>query len=171
MVSLTPQETYTQLLQEKVLLSWKKAHPKGYLSHFFVPWNAQGERKGGWEVGFYDPQDEKMTVFVELGDDSQAYMEKPEEEVFKKPEDAVEPLDLQQISISLETAWDICKNTLQESFPHELAGDGFLILQHWRGIPLWNFTLLCKSLSFVNVKVHALSGAIQEKQLVQVITK
>lgn len=164
---MTPQEISKLLQKTDIFLAWKQAHPSGFLTHFFVPATSAGELKSDWEIGFYDPQQEKITTFVQEGEH---FWQKPEDEVFKKPTDTIVPLHLQEVSLSYEEAMAICQKTIKEKFSKEVAGDGFVILQQL-GLPLWNFTFLCRSLAFVNVKINAASGAVHEHQRVEVVRK
>lgn len=163
----SPGELLCRLQGSGLFKAWKKEHPTGFASHCFCPLTIQ-EVIGPWEIGWYNPQDKKITVFVSEGKD---FWEKPAEEVFKSPQGEVEELRLEEIKVPFEKAQQSCQQIISQEFSHETPGSGFVILQHWENTPIWNFTFLCQSLVFLNLKIHAGTGAIYDKQAIQVVQK
>ena len=103
-MAAAPAEMLERIQDNKDFKSWKKKHPEGYLSHFFCPISADCELKGDWEIGFYDPASEKMTVFS-CGE--KVGVKDNEDEVFKKPEQRVEELDIDPVKVDFAKAVDV----------------------------------------------------------------
>ncbi|MEK6900505.1 MAG: hypothetical protein AABX05_05255, partial [Nanoarchaeota archaeon] len=128
------------------------------LSHFFCPITADCELKSAWEVGFYDQDTEKMTVFA-YGEE--VTVKENEDDVFKKPDQIVEELKISSVSVVFPKAVDVFAEHVEEIFPKAGRGDGFVILQTTDSKTLWNFTFITKSLKFINIKVNAETGSVE----------
>ena len=152
-----PNEMLATIQKSTEYKSWKKKHQQGYLSHFFCPISHDCELKGDWEVGFYDPSSEKMTVFA-CG--KTVTVKENEDDVFKKPEQRVEELQIASVKTSFTKAVDVFAENVEEFFPKAGRGDGFVILQNLEQKPLWNFTFITKDLKFINIKIHAETGEV-----------
>jgi hypothetical protein len=151
------------LEQSQVFLNWKKDYSKSFLSHFFVQINSELKEKTGWDVGYYNPEDEKVTVFCKDSDDN--FLQKPSDDVFKKEESVVEELEMEDVKINLEDAKVGLKKLVPEKFPAYtgLLGDGFMILQKLGGQTSWSLTLMTKKLTMINVKISAENGDFLSK--------
>jgi hypothetical protein len=156
-MALAPVEMLKKIEIDTQFKNWKKKHPQGYLSHFFCPISQDCELKGDWEVGFYDAASERMTVFA-CGEI--VSLKENEDEVFKKPEQRVEELEIKSVKVPFAKAVDVFAQNVEELFPKAGRGDGFVILQNLEGKSLWNFTFITKALKFINVKIDANSGKV-----------
>lgn len=163
----SPQEALGSILKSPVYIKWKKKHPDSYLSHFFCAISSAMEQKSSWEIGFYGPKHRKITIFI-VGDD---VMVKPEDKVFQKDKQEVEELLFDDKLISLDKAKDLFKENVNNLFPKESWGDGFIVLQSLLEKTLWNFTFITKSLKFINMKIDASSGEIVSHDLVEVVQR
>lgn len=139
--------------------AWKKKNPQGYLSHFFCPISADCELKSDWEIGFYAPNSEKMTVFA-CGE--AVTVKENDDDVFKKPEQRVEKLDIDSVKINFAKAAEVFGTQVEELFPKAGRGDGFVILQNLDGKSLWNLTFITRDLKFINIKIDASTGEIAD---------
>jgi len=137
--------------------NWKKQHQQVFVSHFFCPITQDCELKSDWEVGFYEPQHEKITVFS-CG--SKVIMKQNEDDVFKKPDQKVQELEIKSVKIPFAKAVDVFATNVEELFPKAGRGDGFVILQTIEAKSLWNFTFITKALKFINIKVNATTGTV-----------
>ncbi len=153
-----PAEILAKIEKNAGFKAWKAEHKEGYLSHFFCPITADCEFKGDWEVGFYDPHSEKITVFA-CG--KAVMMKQNEDDVFKKPEQSVEELNLDSVKVSFQEAVDALTMNVEDLFPKAQRGDGFVILQAMGEKSLWNFTFVTRDLKFINVKINAETGSIE----------
>ncbi|MDP3990574.1 MAG: hypothetical protein Q8Q01_05215 [archaeon] len=161
------QEALASVLQSSEYSSWKEEHPGSYLSHFFCALSSAMEQKSPWEIGFYDPNDGKITIFIAENE----ILVKPEDQIFQKEKQDVEELPFDKVSISLDKAEDLFKENAGNLFPEESWGDGFIVLQTLQGKNLWNFTFITKSLKFINAKIDASSGEIVSHDLVEVVQR
>lgn len=164
-----PSELITSLANNSLFKDWKKQHPQSFLSHFFCQLDSQFKVKSSWEIGYFNSETEKITIFTELEKNNFAI--KPEDEVFKKKTAKVEKLDLEKVKISFQKAEEICKENLPKLFPPEKAGDGFVVLQTLEQKALWNFTFISKTLKFLNIKINAENGQVASHQKVEVVSK
>lgn len=156
---VSPREMLAQVEESKEYQTWKKKHSEGYLSHFFCPISSDCELKADWEIGFYDAASEKMTVFA-CG--KAITVKENDDEVFKKPEQQVEELEINSVKIDFTKAVDVFAEQVEELFPKAGRGDGFVILQNLDGKALWNFTFITRDLKFINIKVNASTGEIAD---------
>lgn len=163
-----PREILEKVEQSKEYKSWGKKHPQGYLSHFFCAVTQDCELKSDWEIGFYDANSEKMTVFA-CGE--KVIVKENEDDVFKKPEQRVEELDINSVKIDFAKAVDVFAEQVEEFFPKAGRGDGFVILQNLDGKALWNFTFITKALKFINIKIKAGTGEVDSHLSMDLIDK
>src|SRR3989344_4961425 len=120
-MTLTPAGMLAKVEESQEYKSWKKKHPKGYLSHFFCPISADCQLKSDWEIGFYDAESEKMTVFACA---ETVVVKENEDEVFKKPEQRVEELKIDSVKVPFPKAVDVFAMHVEELFPKAGRGDG-----------------------------------------------
>jgi hypothetical protein len=160
------QEILTALQENQLFKDWKKEN--SFLSHFFNQVSFDLKLKGSWEVGYFNKDSQKMTIFVQNGAD---FSIKPEDEVFKKPGDVIEELNLDNVKITFEDALKVFKENVVKLFPNEKLGDGFVVLQQLQGKVLWNFTFVSKSIKFLNVKIDAVTSKVADHQAVELIQK
>jgi len=164
----TPTEVLGLLQKDRAYKDWAQRH-QAFLTHFFCAIDSQGEPVTKWEIGYWERETGLITVFSFAEDE--AVIVKPADEVFKRETDTVEELDIKQVRLSLEEVRKIFFARKEDYFPQELLGNGFLILQSWRGKMLWNFTFITKTLKFVNVKINAATGEISEHNSIDLVEK
>lgn len=153
----SPKDMLDKIRKSEEYKSWNKKHPKGYLSHFFCAVTSDCELKSDWEVGFYDADSEKMTVF-DYGEPIS--VKEKEDEVFKKPEQQVGELEISSVKVPFAKAVDVFAEHVEELFPKAGRSDGFVILQNLEGKYIWNFTFITRDLKFINIKINAVTGEI-----------
>ncbi|MBU1112113.1 MAG: hypothetical protein ABIG93_02895 [archaeon] len=156
-------ELLKSLENSDVFLDWKKAHFKAYLSHFFVQVSSDLEIKAAWEIGYYNPEDEKVSTFS-LDDDNEFFL-KDSDDVFKKDESKVEKLKLNDVKLVYNEATDKFRKLVLKEFPSVMSmlGDGFVILQNIKGQNTWNLTLVTQKLTMVNIKIDTDKGKLIKK--------
>ncbi|HIG92622.1 MAG TPA: hypothetical protein VJI32_06395 [Candidatus Nanoarchaeia archaeon] len=164
-----PATVWKKLAADDLFLQWKKQHTKGFLSHFFCSLTADFAVKSNWEVGFYDPATEKITVFAWL--DNGSFAVKAADDVFKKPDATVEELKMSTMTAEADKPFDTFTESVGSFFPGEVLGDGFLIVQNWQGATIWNFTFITKTLKFVNVKIDAGDGEVMSHEVIDLVMK
>ncbi len=162
---IPPFAVLDKLTASAVYKGWKKKH---FLSHFFCQLDSHWEKKSPWQIGFFDKETEKIEVFEENGE---GFLQKPEDDIFRKPGEDVEELHRKDVAIDLAQALATAKTSFSTLFPQEVLGDGFLILQKYHGRTVWNLTFISKSIQFLNVKIDAGSGEVFSHEHVELIQK
>ncbi len=156
---------YEQLINDSLFQDWQKHHSQAFLTHFFLQLSGEMEPKGSWEVGFFEKN--KITVFVV----NRQIEIKPEDEVFKEPKEQVDKLNLNKVKISFSEAVNYCREGFTKQFPKAILGDGFVILQNYKQQLIWNFTFIDKTLKFLNLKINAITGAVDSHNIIDLVTK
>ncbi|MFC2134548.1 hypothetical protein ACFLTH_08020 [Bacteroidota bacterium] len=136
-----------KLEESKEFKEFKKENPEFYLAHAFT---IIDKIQTDWQIGYFGNKHEKVVVFMVGKEISQS----AEEEVFKKPEDRVKKLDMNNVKIDLEKAFEICEKLLEEKYKGEIINKTIAILQNLE-TELYNITLVCQSMNLINVKIDA----------------
>ena len=152
LMPFSPQELFSKLQADDVFREWKKRHPKSYLSHFFCSLDQNFILLSPWDLGMYNPEDSKITVFTHL---ESGFEIKPADDVFKREKAQVEELDLSKVKVTFEQVEQLFRENQEKLFPKETFGNGFLILQNFESRLMWNLTFITKSMKFANLKVSA----------------
>ncbi len=170
-----PQEIFNKLSAQQEFLRWKENHTQAFLSHFFCWLNKEGKEKVPWELGFFDPQDQKITSFVyqylqeREGSQAEVFIKKNADAVFKKDDEVVEELPLQEVKLSFLQAREINFKEFPLLFPGEISGEGFVLLQPKQKKAYWSFSLLSKSLAFLHLRIDASTGEVVDHQRIEVV--
>jgi len=163
----TPQQVLKNLHEDSLFKDWSGQH-EYYLSHFFASVNNEFKAKTNWQVGFMDKATGKVTVFNCL---ENGFEIKPEDEVFKKDGDKVEELQMANVKVSIDQALEAFQEKLKEHFSSELLGDGFVIVQTFKGNSIWNFSFITKAMKFVNIKISTEDGKEVSHEVISLIQK
>ncbi len=164
-----PMQLYQDLKADSLFKKWHSHNKDAYLSHFFCSINSFLQTRDGWEIGYYEPQSDRITVFKAL--EKGGFEIRPAAEVFKTPQGSVEALDMQEVSSSFDDACAVARVQFPALFPKEKCGDGFVILQHTNQLLLWNFNLISQSLKFLNVKINAQNSQLASHQAIELVQK
>ena len=162
---MNAKELLQKVKNSESYISWKEKSFNSYLSHFFCQIDANFNPSSEWEIGFYNQDSGKIAVFLPGVD------LKVEDDVFKREQDGVEELKLEDVKLDLEQAQRIFRENYPKYFQQETIGSGFLTLQTLKQKTVWNFTLITKSFKFINLKINANSGMIEEHNIVELIDK
>ena len=165
---MNSQQLYKSLTKEASFKEWQKKHPDVYLSHLFCALKNDLSEKDNWEIGFFDPKNEKMTVFVSMGGQ---FMMRPEDGVFSKEKPNVEKLDLKRVKADFEKSSLIYATKAPALFAGQQLGDGFVILHNKESVICWTFTFISKTLQFCTLTVHAETSEILEHAVVNVVQR
>jgi len=138
---------------------WLKQNPSAYLAHAFTM--KEGEGFESWQVGYYNPEHNKVTVF-ELDDKVQMM---PESEVFKKDETAVKALDRQKIKLDVEDALKAALVLNQEKYPQIRSDKQIIVLQNLDEGQVWNITFISQSMDVLNIKLDSAEGTVVSHNL------
>ncbi len=165
----SPVEVIELLKKEELFQKWKKNHTQTYLSHFFCSINSELEPLGEWEIGMFDSEDGKITVFALL--ENGTFAIKPADEVFKAPNTKVEELNLQKVKVSVEEVQKMANESKILHFPTEILGNGFIILQTLNNVPQWNISFITQTLKFANLKINAETGELFSHNVISFMEK
>lgn len=160
------QDLSKSLTSSQLFQDWLKLHPQAYLSHFFTSLTLQFKQKSSWEIGYYNPSNNKISIFLPT---KQNFMFKQEDDIFQKEINPLEELNLTKVKISLSQICIKMQKNLSQMFPQEILGDGFVVVQTFNGKTQWNFSFVTKSLKFANLRVSADSGQVDSHQLVEAV--
>ncbi len=164
----SPQNVLAVIQKDDLFQQWQERNKEAFLSHFFSSVTAEGALTQGWEVGFFNPATEKVTVFLQTNNTVEI---KPADDVFRSESMTVERLDMKKAMIPFEKARELCLDNVPAYFPHEQFGNGFVTLQTINGRTLWNFTFITRSLKFANVKINAENGEISSHDVIELVQK
>lgn len=164
-----PKDVLQSLSGNTTFKDWKKQHHTVYLSHFFCPLTTEGNPKSGWEIGYFNPDNKKITIFQQ--EEADKFIIKAEDDVFKKPTDEVEELDMKKVALTFAEGFSLFKENLPVLFPAEKIGEGFVILQTLSKKTNWNFTYISTSIKFLNIKLNAQNGEVDSYQSINLIEK
>lgn len=157
-------EVYQHLVDSAEFKEWQESNPDCYLTHFYCQLNTNLERISPWEIGYYNKENDRITVFL-LSDQIRI---KSEEEVFKK-DGTVEELKLEKVKTSLPEAVAAFKEIKMEKYLREELLSSFLILQKFENKTVWNISAATRSMQILNVKVDAETKEVVSDQLVSFI--
>ena len=65
---IPPHKILTNLTNNSLFQDWQKQHQKSFLSHFFSPLSKDFLIKQNWEIGFFNPSNKKITIFIQSED-------------------------------------------------------------------------------------------------------
>ena len=165
----SPQQIITLLEQNELFQKWFFQHPQAYLSHLFLPINEQIAPLSDWELGYFDPTSQKITVFVPL--ENNDFEIKPADDVFKQETSTVETLAINTFNLTLDVLFPLIAEKLKTYFPKEQIGNGFLIIQTLNNITLYNVTFITRSIQFINLKINAQTGVLESHQTIELLDK
>ena len=163
----SPKDVCESLQKDSLFQDWKKQHKTSFLSHFFCSVNNEFKAKTNWEIGYYNPESVKMVVFTASQENQ--FEIKPEDDVFKKQDESVEELKFEEVRTSVDKASSVFKEKLPEYFPKEDLGDGFLVLQTFKGKTFWNMSFITKSLKFVNMKLDVKDCSVVSHETINLV--
>lgn len=161
---MTNTESAAQKLIAKVKASdayheWVKEHPQNICSHFFVQINSDFAAISHWDIGFYDTEKQKVTVFSL--NDAGNFEIKQTDDVFATKANTVEALNATGKTLDFTEVIPHATKLIQEEFKsvENLRGNGFAILQTVEAETMWNISFITKQLTFLNLKLDAETGA------------
>ena len=154
-----------------VFTSWKKEHDKSFVSHFFIPITSSFEQKGEWEIGYYIIDTQKVTTFILQQEEW--ILKSSDQLVANAGTEDVTKLDLSTVKISFEDALIKIKDLIEKEFPGYLGilGEGFCILQHYKGAVLWNVSFITQKMTMINIKISATTGEFVSKDEINFMGK
>lgn len=110
-------------------------------------------KKSSWEFGFFHQERDRMVIF-----ETDPIKRLPEQEVFKKGP-SINPLNLENVSISFEEAMKIVEDVRQEKYKTDPVSKYIIILQNLHK-QVWNVTLITTSFNIINIKIDSATGEV-----------
>jgi len=145
---------------------WREANPKDYLAHVFCM--IETEEPSGYDIGFFDPKEQKMCSFT-IDEALSNVMFAGESEVFKRPEDAVKALDPSKVRIEAEQALETASKVQAEKYPKDKPFKKVVILQNIDEGQVWNITYITQTFKTLNMKIDAASGEVLDDRIVDLV--
>lgn len=144
-----------KLKQSSEFKTWNK-NKDSFLSYTFKTF--EGDKEDLWQFGFYHKTKDKMTSFV-INEDSIEMQE--EEEIFKKPDMKVKPLEIEKAKIPFEEILSKAEKFQKKQYPKELISKTIAILQNLEEYGnIWNITYVMCSFKTLNMKINAGNGKV-----------
>ena len=141
-----------RLEESKEFEEWKKKNPETFFSYAM-----KTSDNDAWHLGLYHKATDKITTFVI---DQEIEMQQ-EEEIFKKPDMEVNPIDMVKIKAPYKKILKIAENFQKKKYPKELASKTIAILQNLKQYDtLWNITFVMYSFKTLNMKINPENGKI-----------
>lgn len=154
------EEVHERLTDSSKFEEWISENDEHYLVNFFAD-ISEDLNPQNWEVGYYNPNEDKITTF-EIDDEIN---QTEPDDVFKKKQ-TVNELSLDNVEVSAEEALDEVKDLQEEKYAQNSPLKGFLILQNKDDLgTVWNAILITQSFNTLNIKLDAATGDIEEHEL------
>ncbi len=137
---------------------WHKDHKKSTPSHFFLQINEKYAATSAWDIGYYDSESNKVTVFTL--NDAGKFEIKTTDDVFATKTTKIYPLVVDEKTLDFPLIIPHAEKLIAEEFSEvkNLRGNGFAILQNIDGKVVWNISFITKKLTFLNIKLDATTG-------------
>ncbi|USN45643.1 MAG: hypothetical protein H6502_00740 [Candidatus Woesearchaeota archaeon] len=148
------QEELEQALHDvttsNVFASFQTEVPDNMLAHFFgiVTVTNKEDSELLWEIGFYSPEHNQITVFS-----TQPVKKSITDKPFGEQPD-VRTLKLEEVNIPFEKA----VKHMNEYCAKEFVSKKMFILQNEKGTVVWNMTYITENFLLINCKMNATTG-------------
>ncbi len=148
--------------ESEVFKDWKKNNKKSYLANVFIMFDSMN--KGIWNASYYNPETDKITSIVI--DENNKVSIQATDDVFKKEDTLVKPLDMDKVNIHFDEAIEIAEKLKEEEYQGEPTQKNIVLLQDIEGHGLvWNLTFITAAYNTINVKIDASDGKIKKHQI------
>jgi hypothetical protein len=154
-------KTITELENSEKFKEWKKENPECFLAHMFKMTDEPNQ--GIWQLGYYNEKEGKITTFVIESEEIKISLPS---EIFKKPEDKIESLNLDKIMIDWMTALEDAVEFQEKNYPKEKAVKSFFIIQNLNKETIYNITFVTQTFKTLNLKLDANTGEIIDHKLI-----
>ena len=156
-------DVINRLQNEPKFKEWKKDNKDSFLVHAF---RMIDETDKDWQIGYYN-KDDTMTTFVIERDDIKIT---PEEQIFKKPETKIKPLDVKDVKIDFDKALEIATEKQKNSYKKDSPLKRILILQDLDVGNVWNITFVTQCFNTLNFKICSKTGKIKEEKVTSLMS-
>jgi len=137
---------------------YKEDHEDSYLTSAFLIFGE--DDKKDWQLDFYSKKEHKITSFI-VKDDIQV---QPSEKIFQKEVKELDPLNIDNIKLELDQAFEKIDEVIKEKKLNETPSKKIVILQNFNGKEIWNITYITTTFNLINTKIDAISGEVIESK-------
>ena len=150
-----------KLKKSKDFRMWEKNNANTFFSYAFKI--LKEENFDGWQIGFYNKDNDKITTFSVNKDKIQINQE---DDVFKKPDISVNKINMEKLKLPFEKIFQKAEAFKGKNYPKETEEKIIVILQNLDSFGnIWNITYITKSFNTLNIKVNAENGEILQHKL------
>mgnify|MGYP001194660994 FL=1 len=148
-----------KISEDKDFKAWQESHDTSYLVHVFF--NEDEQTKPIWQAGYYNT-DDTITSFSYVDNKLEIIQD---ESVFKKDDNKILTLSLEDISIDYDDALETAIAKQKESYGGHDPVKIISVLQHLQTGQVYNFTMITQTFQTLNVKLHSNTKKIIEHKL------
>ena len=149
----------TRLRESKEFKEWEKKNNGSFLAHIFKLLDEANQ--DDWQIGFYN-KDDTITSFI-INPKEIKIAET--ENIFKRPEAKIAPLEENKIKIDITKALEIAEKTQVKAYKQEMPGKIITILQKLDMGQVYNITYVTQSFKILNFKIDAANGKVLKTKL------
>lgn len=136
---------------------WDAKNPENFLSYAFKM--IESDKDSPWQFGFYYRATDKVTSFIATEDKIEVL---DEEEVFKKPDTKVEPVDIEKVSLPFEKIMKKAEEFQKHHYSAELVDRTISILHNIEEYgTIWNITYITRAFKTLNMKINPENGKVE----------
>ena len=156
--SSAAQRLIDNLKASGVYKEWKQDHQNSICTHLFVQIDPDYAATSHWDIGFYEPDSAKVTVFTL--NDAGKFEIKQTDDVFATKTKNIKALVLTKKTLDFPSIIPYSDKLIETEFSRikNLRGNGFAILQTIDDVATWNISFITKQLTFLNLKLDAATG-------------
>ncbi|MBI2134922.1 hypothetical protein HYU09_02950 [Candidatus Woesearchaeota archaeon] len=148
-------EALGKLEKSKELMAWKQKNPGTFFSYALKI--IEENKEEPWSLGFYNKSTDKVVTFV-VGSDIEV---QEEEEIFKKPETVIKPIETEKAKISFSGILEKAREFTDKTYPNELISKTIAVIQNLEKYgTVWNITYITHSFNTINIKASPEDGKI-----------
>ena len=155
---LDVKESYKKLLDSQ---DFKKG---GYLCSAFVMAKPEEVMNSFWQLDFYDAKKDRMSSYAVK---ENIELLNTESEVFKDEKTKIEELDLDEVEVKFEDAFEMGKKLIKEK--HETPNKVIVVLQK-NDVTFWNLSFLTEGFNLINIRIDAKEGKVLDEKRVSLLS-
>jgi hypothetical protein len=156
-------EIIIKIEESEIFQNWKNEN--NYLVHIFKMLDEAN--KDEFQVGYFNKENKMVTTFV-YNKINGEITQNPESETFRKEEKDIEQLNLSNVKLDFAVIMHKIENLRSKKYSQHPVDKSFYILQMLNNKTIWNFTIITKTLSIINIKINAEDGSVIDDNLTSV---
>lgn len=153
------QATIAALTRSAIFKEWHAKNKEFFLAHMFVMLDEPN--KNTWQIGFYNPEKERMVTFMM----TENVVQQTEEQEVLKTAAQIQPLPIEDVKLTIEDALKTAEQCFKENYSAEKPVKQFFIIQHAEEHTMFNITYFTQSFKTVNIKIDAKTGKVFKHSL------